>query len=147
MKIPLPPIITISSLIVAYLFALYIPVATVIEWPANRIGLVFVALGFLLAGWSISSLGRAKTTVDPKGTPSALVISGPFRFTRNPIYLGNVLVALGVSIYLGSLSAFIAPILTFSLINTLVIPFEEEKLAELFATEYEAYKAKVRRWI
>lgn len=147
MKFPLPPIITISSLLIAYIFASYVPVATVIESPANQVGLIIVVLGIALAGWSISALGRAKTTVDPKGTPSALVISGPFRFTRNPIYLGNVLVALGVSIYLGSLSAFIAPILTFSLINALVIPFEEEKLAELFQAEYEAYKAKVRRWI
>jgi protein-S-isoprenylcysteine O-methyltransferase Ste14 len=147
MKIPLPPIITVSSIIIAYLFALYIPVASIIPAPYNRLGLILVAAGIIFAGWSIGALQKRSTTVDPRGTPSALVTSGPFRFTRNPIYLGNVLVALGVSLYLGSLSAFIAPILTFSLINALVIPFEEQKLAELFAAEYEAYKAKVRRWV
>ena len=80
-------------------------------------------------------------------TPSSLITKYPYSYSRNPIYLGMLLIALGTATTLSSLSAFVAPIIFFVVANTTIIPFEENRLQKNFGIEYERYKGSVRRWV
>ena len=73
--------------------------------------------------------------------------SGPFRFTRNPMYLGMLIWLTGLAVLLGSLMAFLFPILLFLLANSLIIPLEERLMEETFGESFLDYKRRVRRWL
>ncbi|MBO6529103.1 MAG: isoprenylcysteine carboxylmethyltransferase family protein [Erythrobacter sp.] len=109
----------------------------------------FVAVGIAIDLISIGAFRKAKTTVTPLAPQKAtrLVVTGLYRYTRNPMYLGLLLILSGVAIWLGSpvngviLIAFVAYITAFQ------IAPEEARLSELFGSDYEGYKAQVRRWL
>jgi len=79
--------------------------------------------------------------------PRKLVINYFFKISRNPVYLGMVVVLFGEAIFLGSLVTFIIPILFFILVNQINIPYEEKNLEKVLGRKYLNYKKKVRRWI
>lgn len=105
--------------------------------------------GFLLSGWGIVSFRRARTTINPHkpGEASALVSSGPYRFTRNPMYAGLLLVLLAWAAFLSSMPALLGPIAFVLYLNRFQIAPEERTLQWLFGSEYLAYKSRVRRWL
>lgn len=113
------------------------------------LGGMFVLLGLVCIFWAAGLFFRAKTTVSPL-TPSnstQLVISGLYRFTRNPMYLGLLFMLIGWALYLGSLaSALIVPAWVWAL-NRWQIGPEEKALEQRFGDDYRAYKNKVRRWL
>jgi len=76
-----------------------------------------------------------------------LVTDGPYRISRNPVYLGGVVVCLGLAILLGSLIAFAVPVALFCILNALYVPHEETTLRTKFGGLYLDYKRKVRRWL
>lgn len=123
------------------------PIRRIIHPPANTIGLALIALGLGLNMWSVRTMKRAKTTTDFNKTPDRLVLEGPFRFSRHPIYLSGVILSTGVAITLGSLVTFTFPIALFILLDRLYIPVEEKSLEMLFGSPYLDYKTRVRRWI
>jgi protein-S-isoprenylcysteine O-methyltransferase Ste14 len=114
----------ITAIVLHYLF----PIATIIPFPYNLLGLVIVGLGVYLAFQSVRLLISHNTTFEAGGNPSSLVTRRPYSYSRNPIYLGFLLIALGTATSLSSLSAFIAPIIFFLVVNTIIIPFEENRL-------------------
>ena len=148
LKIP-PPL-------VALCVALMMWFTTWIVGPADmprllRVGaalaLVVAGLGFDLAG--LASFLRAKTTINPlrPAATSALVMSGVYRFTRNPMYVGLLLVLLGWATYLGNGVAYLlAPLFVFYIGRFQIVP-EERMLADKFGADYAAYRAKVRCWL
>ena len=87
------------------------------------------------------------TTVKPFEKSSILITSSVFKISRNPMYLGMVLVLIGISIFLGSVTPYIVVILFTVLINVLFIKTEEKMLAETFGDDWKEYKKKTRRWI
>jgi len=97
--------------------------------------------------WGKSTFDKNNIELIPGSKSAKFVKSGPFTFTRNPMYLGLVLITLGISILLGSLVSFLLPILLFLYLNTYMIPFEETLMERTFRSSYEDYKSKVRRWI
>lgn len=109
----------------------------------------FVVVGLALDLISIGAFRKAKTTVTPLAPEKAtrLVITGLYRYTRNPMYLGLLLILSGIAIWLGSpvngaiLIAFVGYITAFQ------IAPEEARLSELFGSDYERYRAQVRRWL
>jgi protein-S-isoprenylcysteine O-methyltransferase Ste14 len=106
-------------------------------------------IGALTCVTGVVSFRRAKTTVNPMkpNSTSSLVISGIYKYTRNPMYLGFVLVLLGWAAFLSNLAA-LALLPAFVLyINRFQIMPEEHVLASLFPHAYPAYRARVRRWI
>jgi protein-S-isoprenylcysteine O-methyltransferase Ste14 len=118
--------------------------------PARRIG----ALTLALAGVGIALLGvisfrRARTTVNPlhPETASTLVVAGVYRLTRNPMYLGLLLLLLGWAAFLANTLAFVFPAVYVPLMNRLQILPEEKALAEKFGTGFTAYSSQVRRWL
>ncbi|MCF6209142.1 MAG: isoprenylcysteine carboxylmethyltransferase family protein [Gammaproteobacteria bacterium] len=92
---------------------------------------------------------RAKTTVHPTHPEktSALVISGVYQISRNPMYLGLLLILLAWGVFLGSLPAFVPILLFIGTITKYQIVFEEQALENNFGDSYRRYKSKVRRWI
>ena len=117
----------------------------VAPWFWVGIGLIFAALANAML--AILSLRRARTAVDPRHPTTAIVASGPFRYTRNPLYLSLVGLFIGLSACMDSLTmlSFVIP---FVLVLTHgVIVREEHYLAIKFGQEYRDYRNKVRRWL
>ena len=90
---------------------------------------------------------KMKTTFIPDGTPEVLISSGPFKFSRNPIYLGMLIILIGIAFLMSSMSAIIIAFVFGTIINFTWIVHEEKKLQELFSEDWENYSSKVRRWI
>ena len=109
-------------------------------------GAVIVA-GLLLASVGIRHFRRQHTTVEPFGTPTALVSTGPYRFTRNPMYLGIVVTLAGIALLVATIPFLIPPVAFFVIINATQIPREEAKLTALFGDQYTHYRQRVRRWL
>jgi protein-S-isoprenylcysteine O-methyltransferase Ste14 len=107
-----------------------------------------VALGFVLA-FSAATLFRSKgTEINPISESNKLLVTtGPFRFTRNPMYVGLTTFTLGIALCVGSLPMFAVPVLVFATANWAHIPFEEDKMRRQFGTAYDEYTRQVRRWI
>jgi protein-S-isoprenylcysteine O-methyltransferase Ste14 len=129
------------------LFHYLIPVMTVIPQPYTYLGAVVMILGLALLIWAAMLFREAGTGFQLKGGGSVLVTSGPFRFSRNPMYLGMLIWLIGLAILLGTLIAFLFPILFFLLANYLVIPVEEKDLKRNFGEQFIEYKRRVRRWL
>ena len=109
-------------------------------------GVLFV-IGAAIAGWGLLTFRRARTTTVPGKASSRLVIWGPYRFSRNPMYVGLIVAYLGEAGILRQAWPVCLLPLTVAYVNWLVIPVEEAKLKEVFAEEYERYRARVNRWL
>jgi len=111
------------------------------------LGGALLALAAALGLWSLILFRRARTTPLPFGTPKALLTSGPFRISRNPLYvaLGLALAAFGALLDNGWVLAFL-PLLLLAL-DRCIVPGEEIRLRELFDEVYLAYCGRVRRWL
>ena len=125
--------------------------ADIIPQPYNLIGLLLIPGGLILIIWAnyvllhIGKIGLRNR--EPMQRPSTLVLAGPFRFTRNPIYLGNLLMLLGLIIVWSSVVTAILTVLVYIIFRYLFIKKEEGILEEEFGEEYREFKARVRRWI
>lgn len=97
--------------------------------------------------WTLLMMRRAHTPVEPWETPRVLVKSGPFRFTRNPLYVALTAVHAALAVMINSAWLAAATVLLPLLIDRLVIRREEAVLASVFGPQYEAYEARVRRWL
>jgi protein-S-isoprenylcysteine O-methyltransferase Ste14 len=110
-------------------------------------GAVLFVVGAAIAGWSLAIFHSVRTTTVPGRTSSSLVTWGPYRFSRNPMYVGLVLAYLGEAGILKQVWPVVLLPLTIAYVNWIVIPVEETRLAEVFREEYEPYRKSVRRWI
>ena len=142
-----PPILALGLLLVSGFLMAVIPLSPVSIPAGLGIGLFLLLLGFLTAYSGLSAFRKAGTPVRPGDQPTKLVTSGPYRITRNPMYLGLELVLLGVFFLTKSPFFLIPPIAFFFLINFLQIPFEENLLTERFGRSYVEYCHRVRRWL
>lgn len=151
-RIP-PPVIDAAAALLMWLLAAWWPQAQL--WPRGGGWLVWsVACALPLAGGGIAMAGarefaRAGTTFNPlaPGRASQLVTTGIFRHTRNPMYLGMLLVLAGWGVWLGNAAAFLGlPLLVWTL-NQLQIKPEERILRQRFGQDFERYAARVRRWV
>jgi protein-S-isoprenylcysteine O-methyltransferase Ste14 len=113
------------------------------------LGIMIVLLGFSVEVAAILSLSKAKTTADPTHpkNASSLVTTGMYRFTRNPIYLGDFLILIGWAVYLSNLAALVVTPLFILYINRFQIRPEETAMLELFGDQFAEFKSRVRRWI
>jgi len=123
------------------------PARQVVEPPYSYLGLLLIGFGVILNLWTDSLFKKRKTTVKPQETPSALLVSGPFRISRHPMYLGMAAILLGEAVFLGSLATFAFPLIFAILMEVLFMSTEEENLKKAFGKDYLDYKRRVRRWI
>ena len=113
---------------------------------SKTVGAVLFAVGAVIAGWGLVLFGKAKTTTVPGKLSGKLVTWGPYRFTRNPMYVGLVLAYLGEAGLLKQVWPVVLLPFTVAYINWTVIPVEEAKLQEAFHDDYKQYRLQVRRW-
>jgi protein-S-isoprenylcysteine O-methyltransferase Ste14 len=136
----------------------YVLTAAAISWffgwskvpglPLVPLWILLVATSWILPVWDIVLFRREGTEVEPTSpTNRKLISSGPYQFTRNPMYLGLVILTLGIAIWVGAWPMFGAPIALFATANWVHIPFEEAKMRRQFGAAYDNYVARVRRWI
>lgn len=143
----LPPQGLLIALALMAALHFLLPAATLVGSPWRWAGLLPAAIGLTLVLHSAQLFDRARTTIVPFHASSALVTTGFFRITRNPMYLGMVLLLGGVAMLFGTLTPWCMPPLFALWIDRRFIAAEERMLAERFGTAYDAYRAQVRRWL
>ena len=145
-KIP-PPILALVMIGLNYLSSFFIE-STTFNYQGSFSVLILI-LGLACAIPSFKLFARYKTTISPlkPSDATALVTEGMYRYSRNPMYLGLLLLTISSTIWFGTWFGIIINILFIFLINFLQIIPEEEALLEIFNEEYEEYKKNVRRWI
>ena len=145
-KIP-PPILALVMIGLIYLSSFFIE-STKFNYQGSLSVLVLI-LGLACAIPSFKLFARYKTTISPlkPSDTTVLVTEGMYRYSRNPMYLGLLLITIASTIWFGTWLGIIINIVFIFLINFLQIIPEEEALLEIFGEEYEEYKKNVRRWI
>jgi len=140
------PIWLIALVVMALVVDMALKVAVLFQY--KPLGIALIVLGAALSAWGRLTFSRQRAEIIPSSdTHSALVESGPFAFTRNPMYLGIVIVAIGAALTAGTWLMWLVPIVIFVLDNFVIIPFEERSVERARGEAYRAYKARVRRWI
>jgi protein-S-isoprenylcysteine O-methyltransferase Ste14 len=138
--------------------AIYLLLAAVLGWllgepkfpglPLVPLGIVLVAMAWVPALWAFILFRREGTEVNPTSPVNRrLVTGGPYRLTRNPMYLSLIVLCLGVAIWVGSWPFLMAPVAVFATANWVHIPFEEAKMRRQFGATYDEYVRRVRRWV
>ena len=146
-RIP-PPVWTLLLLALASTASLLVAWKTIAYFPIVPLGVALIVIGLAFAISAAMRFRAEGTELDPaSASNSKLVIGGPFRFTRNPMYLGLVLQSLGIALWVGTLPMFAVPILVFAIANWAHIPFEEAKMRRQFGAAFDDYAHRVRRWI
>ena len=145
-KIP-PPILALLMIVIVYFSSLIIEPFTFSYQIVLSVFIVAIGLAYAIPSFRL--FAKHKTTISPF-TPSettALVTVGMYRYSRNPMYLGLVLLNIAATIFFGTWLGIIIVATFIFLINLLQIIPEEEALLDIFGEEYIDYKKKVRRWI
>ena len=142
-----PPAYLLLAMLIMILCHFLCPLEEIIAYPWNISGLLPLAIGIILNLMADHAIKKYHTTVKSFATPSFLITVGVFKISRNPMYLGMVLLLLGLSILSGSVSVLLmVPIFAF-LIHFKFIRMEERTLEEKFGRFWESYKIRVKRWI
>jgi protein-S-isoprenylcysteine O-methyltransferase Ste14 len=131
-------------------------VALLVDWPLQLpavlqhrpAGIALIVLGIAFSGWARLTFSKHAAEIFPwSETHTALVASGPFRFSRNPMYLGILVIGVGAALVAGTWLMWLVPLVVFVLDNFVIIPFEERSMERTFGDAYSAYRARVRRWL
>ncbi len=140
-----PPILTLIFIVIAYVAKRAIPF--MVSNTVENIGFALVVIGFLFGVASFLAFRKARTTLNPHGQVSAIVSDGIYRFSRNPIYVGFLLMVIGLPLNNGTYWGIVlSPVFVMSM-NRLVIEKEEAYLEKKFKDVYTSYKSRVRRWL
>ena len=145
-KVP-PPVIFTTGLVLGLVLDGALdggPIPSALRWV---LGIALVAGGLALQASFIALFRRAGTHVEPWKPTSAIVTDGPYRFTRNPAYVGMALIVAGVAVLADAPWALLVIPIVVGVIDRYVIAREERYLERSFGEEYLAYKRRVRRWV
>jgi protein-S-isoprenylcysteine O-methyltransferase Ste14 len=152
-----PPFVFLAFLVVGLILSAIFPIDL---WPTVRtacftacvaprliLSMALVAIGFFIASRAFRVMIRARTPIDPFEPTSAIVSDGPYRFSRNPIYLSLSVAYLGIAVALNAAWAIALWPIMLIVVTYLIIVREEKYLEGKFGAVYTQYKSKVRRWI
>jgi protein-S-isoprenylcysteine O-methyltransferase Ste14 len=142
-----PPVYFLVALLLMGFFHRVAPWVQVLDLPYRYAGIVLMGLALCLIAWAAFLFRRAGTRIRPFLPSTALVLEGPYKFTRNPMYLGMAGVLLGAGVYMGSITPFVVIPAFMALITERFIVPEEAKLEAAFGGQYLEYKKRVRRWL
>lgn len=149
-RIPWPPILFAGTALIALGLNRLLP----LPWPRGgasaalaAAGLVMVVAGLALDIGTMISFARHRTTVMPHRGASRLITTGPFRISRNPLYVANTLLVSGAGLIFGSLWLVLAALAGAALTAQLAITREEQHLALRFGRDWEDYAARTPRWL
>jgi protein-S-isoprenylcysteine O-methyltransferase Ste14 len=143
----IPPVYLLLALGAMLALHWLLPLARLIVPPYSYLGAPLLLAGVCLTASAARAFNKAGTSVVPFEPSTALVTDGLYRYTRNPMYLGLVLIALGVWILLGTLSALLPFAVFIGILEYRFVRREERFLESIFGGQYLGYKGRVRRWI
>jgi protein-S-isoprenylcysteine O-methyltransferase Ste14 len=142
-----PPVYWLTAALLMLGLHFSMPVRQLVHGRSRYLGVLLLAAGLAVILWAARIFDRAGTTIKPFEQSSALVDRGPYRYSRNPIYLGMVAGLTGIAVLAGSLTPFLVVPLFAFFIDRRFIRIEETQLRQTFGSEYDVYTAKVRRWL
>jgi protein-S-isoprenylcysteine O-methyltransferase Ste14 len=142
-----PPLVYLISLASGVAIQLVVPFPFLPATLALPLGAPLVAAAMALFAWSAATFRTAGTPVPARKPTTMIVRAGPYRFSRNPIYLAFSLFQLGIAMWLNSVGLLATLVAAAALMHYVVIRKEEEYLERRFGAEYLSYKASVRRWL
>ena len=145
--IPWPPILYVVAGGVAYLLQIVVPTGKLLPDWARLCGDVFIAFGLAFDFWAMGVMFLARTNILPNRGAGRLVTAGPFAYTRNPIYLGNTFVLIGIGLAFSALWFIPLAFVAAFLVDRLAIRREEIHLALRFGDEWTAFAARTPRWL
>jgi len=142
-----PPTYLLIAILLVIALNFLLPIMILIPSPWTLIGLLPLVAGLAIDLRADRAFHLVGTAVCPFEAASALVTDGPYRWTRNPMYLGFVLVLIGVSVLLGSLTPFVIVAAFAVLLDLRFVRMEEQELAATFGIQWDLYKQRTRRWL
>ena len=142
-----PPVVALLHIIGALVLGRLFLIPFAVPVVLRNIGFLLTFIGFLCGVGAFIEFRKAHTTLDPHGSVKSLVTVGVYRITRNPIYLGFLLMVIGLPLNSGYYWGIIISPLYVAAMNRLVIEREEAYLEKKFGDSYTGYKSRVRRWI
>lgn len=147
-KLNKPPNYLLLSLISMLILHYFLPVFRIFDTPQHKVaGAIIILLGFGGILWCANYFRIYETPIKPFEKPVFFIRRGPYKYSRNPIYLAMVLVLIGSVVFLGSFSTIIViPIFIYLMLKNFILK-EEENLEDAFGEEYLQYKKDARRWL
>jgi protein-S-isoprenylcysteine O-methyltransferase Ste14 len=148
LKIP-PPVVALLVACAMWVASLVLPASTAPTTLHTLAALALALAGGVVALSGVMSFRRAKTTVNPMKPAKtvSLVTGGVYRFTRNPMYLGLLLVLIAFAVYLSSAWLLVGPVIFVLYMNRFQVAPEERVLSRMFGESYASYQSRVRRWL
>jgi protein-S-isoprenylcysteine O-methyltransferase Ste14 len=143
----IPPLVYLAGLVIGFLANIWMPIKFVPNWIAWVLGGILIICGAVMPGSALFKFKEVGTTVRPDRAASTLVTAGPYKVTRNPMYLGLACVYFGVAVAGQCVWALILLPVVLAIIQRWAIEPEEAFLERRFGADYVGYKEKVRRWI
>ena len=141
-----PPFLTLIGLILQPLLNAFMPLYN-LNYFSNIFSITLILIGVGSIFYLLGIFKKEETAILPDGDPEVLLIQGPYRYSRNPIYISMIVILIGSAMLYNSLSVFIIPILFMIMVKKIWIDYEEAKLKKIFGQEYLNYQKKVGRWI
>jgi protein-S-isoprenylcysteine O-methyltransferase Ste14 len=142
----IPPLPFLLGILLGFVAQALIPLD--LGGNAVRIGGIVLGVGaVLLFGWAERTMSHAGTHAAPRAPTTALVTSGPFRFSRNPIYIAYALFTVAILLVATSAWGLVFAALAVVVVDRLVIADEEQRLWHMFGDAYDDYRHEVRRWL
>ena len=141
-----PPRIALASTLMAAAIQWTVVTGKGMQFAVPWFGVTLGLMGFSLMMWAWWLFKQRDLAICPTARTASMITHGPYRFTRNPMYLGMILMMLGPALYFGTPPFYFAAIGYFVILNNVFCPYEEIKLLNAFGGEYMQYRERVRRW-
>lgn len=142
-----PPLVVLILYVIAMAFHFIFKFERIVPPAYLGLGAIIFLAGLGIMLWAHQLFTKHKTSVRHDQTPIVFVLEGPYRFTRNPMYVGGLIMFLGIAVMAGTWPFLAVPVVMLIILDKVFIPWEERTMTELFKDEYRAYLIRTRRWI
>jgi len=143
----IPPLVYLAGIVIGFLANIWMPIKVVPNLVAWAVGGILIFCGAVFTGFALLKFRDVGTTVRPDRAANTLVIAGPYKITRNPMYLGMAVFYFGIAVLDQWIWALILLPVVLIVIQRGAIEPEEAFLEQRFGANYISYKEKVRRWL
>ncbi len=144
--VSIPPNYFYACLILCVVLRIIFPEYKIMTFPYNMSGIIVIIAGIYLVihPWYLFKNHNTPESFEPS---TYLVQGSIYKYSRNPMYVGGILILAGMALTLNNLTAFVTPVIFYLSMHFMFIPYEEKELENIFGSKYLEYKKKVRRWI
>ena len=142
-----PPRIAMTLILLAAAMHVLVPLLPVQLFASKLVAISVGVSGFAVMMKAWWQFQQHKVAICPTDETDYLITDGVYRLTRNPMYLGMIMMLFAIAAFIGTLPFYVAAISYFAIINWVFCLYEEEKLERAFGQDYRAYRSQVRRWI